>query len=146
MQEQQETRTPDRSGTPAFVSPRRILEVAASGAEMFEILELIGNIGVFVPLFMQDGGPGGISLSRASLLDMIRQHPVARRVHRDLVRARRFRCRLFPYVWRVRSRLSERFGQRCRVNARGGMNSCEVEFEDGSTVITSRNYLRRARH
>lgn len=50
----------------------------------------------------------------------------------------------FPYVWRVKTRLPERKGQRCRVNARGSMNSCEVEFEDGYTVITSRNYLRKA--
>lgn len=50
---------------------------------------------------------------------------------------------VYPYVWRVRTRLPERFGQRCRVNVRGAMNSCEVEFEDGYKVITSRNYLRR---
>lgn len=54
---------------------------------------------------------------------------------------------IFPYVWRVRTRLRERFGTRCRVNVRGAMNSCEVEFEDGfKVVITSRNYyLRKAK-
>lgn len=50
----------------------------------------------------------------------------------------------FPYVWRVRTRLRERFGQRCRVIARGAMNNAQVQFEDGYEVITSRNYLRRA--
>lgn len=49
------------------------------------------------------------------------------------------------YVWRVHTRLPERFGQRCSVLVRGTMNSCLVEFEDGLRVITSRNYLRKAR-
>lgn len=49
----------------------------------------------------------------------------------------------FPYVWRVRARLPERFGQRCRMVVRGGLNSALVEFEDGHRVITSRNYVRR---
>lgn len=50
----------------------------------------------------------------------------------------------FPYVWRVRTRLPDRFGTRCRVLARGAMNSAKVAFEDGYEVITSRNYLRKA--
>lgn len=37
-----------------------------------------------------------------------------------------------------------RKGQRCMVTARGKMNSCRVEFEDGFKMITSRNALRRA--
>ncbi len=49
----------------------------------------------------------------------------------------------FPYIWRVRTRLPERFGTRCRVVVRGSMNSAMVEFEDGYRVITSRNYLRK---
>lgn len=48
------------------------------------------------------------------------------------------------YRWRVRTRLAERFGSLCRVLARGRMNSCLVEFEDGYRVVTSRNYVRRA--
>lgn len=36
-----------------------------------------------------------------------------------------------------------RKGQRCRVTARGTMNSCRVEFEDGFVMITSRNALMR---
>lgn len=49
----------------------------------------------------------------------------------------------FPYYWRVRSRLPERFGKACRVIVRGAMNSALVEFEDGYKVVTSRNYFRR---
>lgn len=36
-----------------------------------------------------------------------------------------------------------RKGQFCRVTARGKMNSCCVEFEDGYKMITSRNAIRR---
>lgn len=52
----------------------------------------------------------------------------------------------FPYVWAwtVRPQPSRK-GQRCRVLARGTMNSALVEFEDGYRVVTSRNGLRRAR-
>lgn len=51
----------------------------------------------------------------------------------------------FTYVWRVRARLPDRFGQRCRVLARGALNTCHVQFEDGYEVFTSRNYLRKAK-
>lgn len=47
------------------------------------------------------------------------------------------------YVWRVRTRLPERYGTRCQVLARGKMNSCMVKFEDGYKVVTSRNYLMK---
>lgn len=47
------------------------------------------------------------------------------------------------YYWRVRTRLPERFGQKCAVLARGKKNSCLVEFEDGYKVVTSRNYIRK---
>lgn len=50
----------------------------------------------------------------------------------------------YPYIWRVKSRLAERFGQRLRVLARGRMNSRLVEFEDGKRFITSGNYYRKA--
>ena len=33
--------------------------------------------------------------------------------------------------------------QTCLVIARGTMNSCLVKFEDGDTMVTSRNALRR---
>ncbi len=50
---------------------------------------------------------------------------------------------IYPYYWRVKTHLSERFGQSCRVLARGRLNTCLVEFEDGYKVTSSRNYLRR---
>ena len=48
------------------------------------------------------------------------------------------------YIWRVKTRLPERFLTPCRVIARGRMNTCLIEFEDGLRVITSRNYLIKA--
>lgn len=48
----------------------------------------------------------------------------------------------YPYYWRVRTRFPERKGSACRVLARGSLNSCLVEFEDGLKIVTSRNYLR----
>jgi len=54
--------------------------------------------------------------------------------------------REYPYIWRVKTRLPERFGQRCAVLVRSKtMNSALVEFEDGHLVVTSRNYLRKAK-
>ncbi len=49
----------------------------------------------------------------------------------------------YPYYWRVRARLPERFGQACRVLVRGKLNTCLVEFQDGYKVTTSRNYIRK---
>lgn len=48
----------------------------------------------------------------------------------------------FPYVyfWHRQGRK----GQRCSVTARGKMNSIRVVFEDGYTMITSGNSIRRA--
>ncbi len=63
---------------------------------------------------------------------------------------------VFPYRWAWRqkpladrgtpSRVfdRDRKGERCRVVARGEMNSAVIEFEDGYRVVTSRNGLRRA--
>jgi hypothetical protein len=45
------------------------------------------------------------------------------------------------YVWRVKTRLPERYLTPCKVLARGKMNTCLVEFEDGYRVATSRNYV-----
>ena len=50
----------------------------------------------------------------------------------------------FDHVWFWRSRLPERKGERCRVLARGRMNSILVEFTDGYRTITSRYAVRRA--
>lgn len=51
----------------------------------------------------------------------------------------------FDYVWRLRVNLGERHGQRCRVFARGRLNSIGVEFEDGYRVVASRYAVRRAK-
>lgn len=48
----------------------------------------------------------------------------------------------FCRVWYWRKVLPERKGQRCRVLARGALNSCLVEFEDGFRVITVRYAVR----
>ncbi len=45
------------------------------------------------------------------------------------------------YIWRVKTRLPERYMTPCKVLARGKMNTCLVEFEDGYRVTTSRNYV-----
>lgn len=50
---------------------------------------------------------------------------------------------MMTHYWRVRARLPDRFGQPCKVLARGSMNTALVEFEDGFRVTTSRNYVRR---
>lgn len=57
---------------------------------------------------------------------------------------------IYPYIyfWGPRLRVPglpvlDRKGQRCRVLARGRMNSAAIEFEDGYTAIVSRNALRR---
>lgn len=49
----------------------------------------------------------------------------------------------FPYYWRVKTRLPERFGQPCRISVFGKKNSRLVEFEDGFKVVTSGNYIRK---
>ena len=49
------------------------------------------------------------------------------------------------YYWYWKKKLPERKGQRCRVLARGKMNSILVEFEDGYQVITSRHAVRRVK-
>lgn len=53
----------------------------------------------------------------------------------------------YPYVWtwgQGPMRALDRKGQRCRVLARGTMNSALLEFPDGFRTVTSRNGLRRA--
>ena len=52
---------------------------------------------------------------------------------------------VFDHAWFWRARLPERKGHRCRVLARGALNSILVLFEsDGAKVVTSRYALRRA--
>ena len=48
---------------------------------------------------------------------------------------------VYPYIYRW-NRMGRK-GQSCAVLARGTMNSCLVQFEDGYTAVTSRNALRR---
>ena len=50
----------------------------------------------------------------------------------------------FDRVWRWRVNLPDRYGQRCRVLARGTMNSCLIEFEDGVRHVVSRFAIRKA--
>jgi hypothetical protein len=50
----------------------------------------------------------------------------------------------FPYVWFWRAKLGDRKGQRCRVWARGTMNSIGVEFPDGFRTVTARYAIRKA--
>ena len=51
------------------------------------------------------------------------------------------------YIWRVRTRYPDRFGQECQVIVRGKRNNCVVKFlSDGMTTVTSRNYLRKKKH
>lgn len=47
----------------------------------------------------------------------------------------------FCYIYRW-NRMGRK-GQHCRVLARGTMNSCWLEFEDGFQAVTSRNALRK---
>lgn len=49
----------------------------------------------------------------------------------------------FDHYWFWRQKLGDRRGQRCRVVARGRMNSILVEFGDGYRVVTSRHAVRR---
>jgi len=55
--------------------------------------------------------------------------------YRELETAQRY-----IYRWDRQSRK----GQRCKVTARGKFNSIRVVFEDGYTMITSGNAIRRA--
>jgi hypothetical protein len=51
----------------------------------------------------------------------------------------------FDMRWRVKTRLPDRKGTRCRVLAYGRLNNCLVQFEsDGFLVVTCRYYVRKA--
>lgn len=49
----------------------------------------------------------------------------------------------YDHEWYWIKKLPERKGQRCRVVARGRMNSIAVEFKDGHMVVTSRFAVRK---
>lgn len=51
----------------------------------------------------------------------------------------------FDRVWWWRKNLPERKGERCRILARGTMNSALIEFEDGVRHVVSRFAVRKAR-
>jgi hypothetical protein len=50
---------------------------------------------------------------------------------------------MFPFVY-FWNRMNRK-GQMCRVLARGKLNSCLIEFEDGYLAVTSRNALRKVK-
>lgn len=53
----------------------------------------------------------------------------------------------FPLIWRVRKWPTDgpRFGERCRILARGAMNSVLVEFQkDGKKYVTLKWFVRSA--
>ncbi len=47
------------------------------------------------------------------------------------------------YAWHPRGKYKNLYKQRCRVLARGAMNSALVEFRSGRREIISRNALRK---
>jgi len=48
----------------------------------------------------------------------------------------------FDHQWRWSSRLPQRKDRKCRVLAKGSMNSVLIEFEDGYKVIASRYAIK----
>jgi len=51
----------------------------------------------------------------------------------------------YPYyfAWGNNEKRAKMKDRPCKVTARGKMNSCEIEFEDGQKEIVSRNSLRK---
>lgn len=47
------------------------------------------------------------------------------------------------HYWRIKRWLPDRFGQECKINAKGAKGTIEVEFEDGFKAITRRYFVRR---
>ena len=47
------------------------------------------------------------------------------------------------HVWRWNVRLPHRKGEACRILARGALNNCLIEFQDGTKVVTSRYAVRK---
>jgi hypothetical protein len=59
---------------------------------------------------------------------------------------RRYQLAVTLYVFRWdRPGLPGRKGQLCKVNARGKMNSCAIEFLDGFRAVVSRNAIKKYR-
>lgn len=49
----------------------------------------------------------------------------------------------FNYIWFWKKKLPDRKNDKCRVIARGKLNSILIEFEDGFKVVTSRYAVRK---
>lgn len=52
-------------------------------------------------------------------------------------------CPTYRYAWKNNEVRASFYGLRCFVLARGTMNSCLLQFEDGRKLITSRNSIRK---
>lgn len=52
---------------------------------------------------------------------------------------------LYEYRWSNNPKRARMFGRICKVLARGKMNSCSVEFENGERCIISRNALKKVK-
>lgn len=50
----------------------------------------------------------------------------------------------YKYSWRNNEKRQTLYGRRCRIVARGALNSIMIEFEDGQREIVSGNSIRRA--
>jgi hypothetical protein len=49
----------------------------------------------------------------------------------------------YIYKWRNNPKRQTLYGRTCRVVARGKMNSCLIEFENGQRECVSRNAIKR---
>ena len=50
---------------------------------------------------------------------------------------------LYIYTWGNNPKRASLKGHRCKVIARGALNSCLAEFENGQREVISRNALRK---
>ena len=51
----------------------------------------------------------------------------------------------YYYAWKNNGKRMTMYRRKCRVIARGRMNSILIEFENGQREIVSRNSIRRAK-
>lgn len=49
----------------------------------------------------------------------------------------------YYYAWKNNEKRQTLYKRACRVVARGGMNSCLIEFENGQREVVSRNAVKR---
>ncbi|MEY4939619.1 MAG: hypothetical protein RIQ93_1354 [Verrucomicrobiota bacterium] len=95
------------------------------------------------------GDPSETALNWPPEADAARGSDAVRRsVAAERCRSGAVTGRMLPpgtYIWRLKTRLPDRKGQWCRVLARGRLNSCLVEFNDGVRVVTSRWAVRKVR-